>query len=410
MYAWFVDLFEQSQFSPHGFCLAWDPKIFWTHLASDALIALSYFSIPAVIAMFALKRRHERGEGVLILFALFIVSCGITHMFGVWNLWHAHYATEAIVKVVTATVSVLTAITLWRLLPHALSIPSASELEAEIAVRRVAEEELRNLNSILEKRVLARTQELQDANQQLERALVSTENELTSKSTFLTSMSHELRTPLNAIIGFSQLILTLDRGQLSDKQKEYLGDIANSGNNMHEMMSDLLELSAIEKGHIKCERDDFSILTLYGELEAELSALFVMTNRRFVPSYVGRSDAIIHSDAQRIKQVIRNFTTNAIKYNRNHGVVSFQVDINQDERVVMSVSDQGQGLTDEEIDKMFQPFERLGQVAIEGTGVGLTISKIFCEVLDIDIKVKSEVGEGSTFSISIPSKSLIPFS
>ena len=144
-------------FSPHGICLLWRPDVFWAHAVSDLVIAFSYFSIPTALLYFASKRTDIRHAWMLYLFGAFIVSCGITHIFGIWTMWVPDYGLEAIAKIITAIISLSTAIILWPLMPKLLATPSPRQLEEknaelaqEICVRQATEEKLQQLNDNLE--------------------------------------------------------------------------------------------------------------------------------------------------------------------------------------------------------------------------------------------------------------------
>lgn len=149
--------FLSSQgYMPHGFCFTWTPALLWSMVSADAVIALSYFSIPAVILSFYSRRPDVQYRGVAVLFSVFIAGCGITHVMAIWTIWVPHYGAEALTKVFTAGVSLITAVALWPLLPRALKIPSVSQLqqaitslEAEVRRRRTAEEHLRDTEQSL---------------------------------------------------------------------------------------------------------------------------------------------------------------------------------------------------------------------------------------------------------------------
>jgi signal transduction histidine kinase len=117
-------MFNLPDLTPHGFCLAWDPALLDLHVISDAVIALSYYSIPCALAYFVLRRQDLAFSWVFILFAIFILACGTTHVLDIWTLWHADYVAQGLVKAVTALASVLTACLLWPLIPKALMLPS----------------------------------------------------------------------------------------------------------------------------------------------------------------------------------------------------------------------------------------------------------------------------------------------
>ncbi|HUB44808.1 MAG TPA: ATP-binding protein [Acetobacteraceae bacterium] len=168
MLAWLSGIWLTQGYLPHGLCLAWQPWLIWLELTSDALIALSYYSIPAALAYFAIRRRDLPFRGVFVLFILFILACGTTHALGAATLWDPIYRLDGFVKLLTALVSVPTAVTLWLLLPAALAMPSHEQLAAlnrslshEIEERRRAEQAMRDLNVELDQRVQTRTALLQ---------------------------------------------------------------------------------------------------------------------------------------------------------------------------------------------------------------------------------------------------------
>jgi PAS domain S-box-containing protein len=143
------NLLGRQGFLPHGYCFNWSPGVLWSMVASDALITLAYFSIPLTLASFVRRRPDITHRHIVLLFGAFIFACGVTHALDVWTLWQPDYALQAGTKAVTAAISVLTAFSLWRLIPKALAIPSVTQLhavihslEAEVARRRTAEEHL----------------------------------------------------------------------------------------------------------------------------------------------------------------------------------------------------------------------------------------------------------------------------
>ncbi len=170
----FAGFFDTEGFMPHGYCLMWRPAVFWLNLISDAVIALSYYSIPFILLYFAMRRRDLVFRWMFVMFGIFILGCGTTHVMGIWTLWNPDYGIDGLVKALTALVSIVTAIMLWPLVPQALALPSPGqlaqanhELNREISERRQAEAAARQLNDELEERVRARTAELEAANERL---------------------------------------------------------------------------------------------------------------------------------------------------------------------------------------------------------------------------------------------------
>lgn len=149
--------FWNSTFLPHGYCLQWNPDLLWTLAISDTLIALAYFSIPFALWYFAKHRPDIRQRWLFVLFGLFIISCGITHLLDVLNLWRPDYWLSAASRIITAVLSVITAVVLWRIMPEALRAPSMQQLEQ-------AGQALEQANAELEQRVAQRTRALENAN------------------------------------------------------------------------------------------------------------------------------------------------------------------------------------------------------------------------------------------------------
>jgi len=164
-----------SDFMPHGHCYLWRPDVLWLQVSSDALIALSYYSIPFTLSRFVSKRREDLPfVGIFLGFVLFILACGTTHLMNIWTIWHGTYRLEGVLKGVTGVLSAMTAIGMIRLMPQALLLPSPRQLananehlSAEIAHRRVVEDELNKVHAELEQRVIDRTRQLGAANQAL---------------------------------------------------------------------------------------------------------------------------------------------------------------------------------------------------------------------------------------------------
>lgn len=141
-----------TDFMPHGYCFLWAPEILWLHVLSDALIAVAYFSIPISLVVFVRRRPDIRFSSVFYLFSAFIFLCGVTHIFGVLTIWNGWYGMSGVVKALTAAVSLVTAVTVWRYIPKALNIPSQSQLERLVAARtEELEQKSRRLELVINK-------------------------------------------------------------------------------------------------------------------------------------------------------------------------------------------------------------------------------------------------------------------
>lgn len=146
--------FNAEGFMPHGYCYLWSPELLWTVVIAEAVITLAYFSIPFALLLFVRKRKDLKFNWIFHLFSLFIFSCGLTHLLGIWTIWYPDYWLDALVKVLTAVVSIIAAIMLWPLIPKALKLPSTKQLEElvanlemEVSQRKLAEAELTRLKS-----------------------------------------------------------------------------------------------------------------------------------------------------------------------------------------------------------------------------------------------------------------------
>src|SRR5271154_1558757 len=167
-----LDFFRKlftADFMPHGYCMRWSPDVIWLHVSSDALIALAYYVIPLALIYFVRKRKDLAFQWMFVLFGVFILACGTTHVMGIVTLWNPVYRLDGVLKAITALASIPTAILLVRLMPAAVKLPSPADLRREIDRRIVAEHELRDLNAALEHRVEERTNKLRRYNDALQR-------------------------------------------------------------------------------------------------------------------------------------------------------------------------------------------------------------------------------------------------
>ena len=222
------------------------------------------------------------------------------------------------------------------------------------------------------------------------------------KSEFLANMSHELRTPLNAVIGFSEVLLQRMFGELNAKQDEYLQDIYASGQHLLSLINDILDLSKIEAGRMELELTDFDLPTA---LDSALTLIRERAGRRGIALHLSVDERLgpMRADERKIRQVVLNLLSNAIKFTPEGGRVDVAA-VPRDEFVEVSVSDTGVGIAPEDQEAVFEEFRQVGTAAkkVEGTGLGLALSRKFIELHGGRIWVQSQVGIGSTFTFSIP--------
>ena len=214
-------------------------------------------------------------------------------------------------------------------------------------------------------------------------------------------MSHELRTPLNAILGFSQL-LELEK-ELNAKQKNNAAEIYKAGSHLLDLINDVLDLARIEAGRLELSLNTVSLEKLFGECSPLVAPLAEQMGIKLHYDSETCND-MVHADYTRLKQVVLNLLSNAIKYNRKNGSVWVDCSERNKGYTRISVRDSGHGIEPKLLPGLFESFNRMGAEAgdIEGTGIGLVISKQLIEAMGGRIDVDSVVGEGSTFWIEIP--------
>ncbi|MHB1188879.1 PAS domain-containing protein [Thiobacillus sp.] len=243
---------------------------------------------------------------------------------------------------------------------------------------------------------------------EVEQALIAARDEADranqTKSEFLSSMSHELRTPMNAILGFGQL-MEYD-ATLPDEHQDNVREILKAGHHLLELINEVLDLSKVESGHIDLSLEPVEVCLI---VEDCLGLVGPLADQRDIQlSHKGLKGAAVRADRTRLKQALLNLLTNAIKYNRDAGSVHIEVQLEGADRLRIRVTDTGLGIPAARLVELFQPFNRLDaeHSDIEGTGIGLTITRRIVEMMGGAVGVESEAGVGSTFWIELPLESM----
>jgi PAS domain S-box-containing protein len=228
----------------------------------------------------------------------------------------------------------------------------------------------------------------------IEAALATAEASDRAKGEFLSRMSHELRTPLNSVLGFAQL---LDMSDLGGRDQEAVEQILIAGRHLLGLLDDVLDLERIEAGRLEVRVEPVAVAAALREA-VELVQPLAASRHITIELRPGVDGAHVMADAQRLRQVLLNLLTNAIKYNRTDGSVTV-VSRSEADRIVVRVTDTGPGLRPDEIARLFVPFERLDadRSGVEGAGVGLALAKRLTEAMGGKIGIESEPGDGSTF-------------
>lgn len=378
-------------FMPHGMCYLWEPSILWTHVLSDSIIALSYFSIPAALAYFSVRRPDLVYRPVLWLFVAFILLCGTTHLFSIWTVWNPHYQIEGMLKAATAAVSFATAVTLWPLLPRALALPSTVQLQRsndalhmEIGRRDEAEARLMAATGQLEHRVRQRTRDLERANAALRQ--------------FAATAAHDLQAPLRHVQIFSQLVELEEAERMSEDGRQHLAKVREGAQRAQTLIRVLQEYAQLVNRLPQIESVPASqvIMRALKGLEDELEASGARVDIGELPDIAG--------DPVLLTQLFQNLVSNAIKYRSAlPPVVRIEGRVRDDGMAKISITDNGIGIAPEHAGAIFEMMRRLhDDTRYPGMGVGLAFCREIVESHGGEIWLDETHLDGARFCLTLP--------
>jgi signal transduction histidine kinase/ActR/RegA family two-component response regulator len=423
-------LLSEGDFMPHGMCYLWQPGVLGLHVVSDALITLAYFAISFTLAYFVRERKDLQFNWIFICFAIFIVTCGGTHLMEVWVIWHPTYWLSGGIKALTAMASVPTAVLLVRLVPQALKLPSPSalriantELEREIAERTRAESDVRRLNERLEERVAERTQELEAANRNLMQAQLSAvqQERLRALGQMASGIAHDINNALSPAALNSRLLLERETG-LSADTRECLTDI-------HRSVEDVMHTVARLTDFYRARGPQFLPAPI--QLDRILDQVVALTHARWhdMPlerGFVVNLEMSVEPDLppilgveSEIRDALMNLILNAVDAMPEGGTLTLRAypvtqpsaemhesetepsdEVRSHTRVRVDVVDTGVGMTEETLRKCLQPF--FTTKGERGTGLGLAMVYGMVQRHRAEIELHSELHKGSTFSLIFP--------
>jgi two-component sensor histidine kinase len=372
-----TDYLASDAFMPHGMCFLWRPDVLWLHVASDAVIAIAYYSIPIALLYFVRKRQDLAFPNVFILFGVFILACGTTHVMGIWTIWHPDYWLDGGIKLVTATASILTAALVWRIMPNALALPSRGELESanlalarQIEQRRRAEAAALQLNAELERRVQDRTAELEASNERLRVALHERE-------VLLREVHHRVKNNLQVIAGLLQLQAYRAGPELMARFRDSLERIGAMGR-VHEQL------------HRADDASTFDLATFIETMCRDLTQVHVGEDGCVACRVEVRHPVRIPFDAATpaalmISEVITNAFKHAFPSGRK-GQIMVTLDATEDGRRV-EISDDGVGLPPD-------------HAARSGTSMGTRLVETLARQIGATIRFES--GAGTRFVMLLP--------
>lgn len=355
----FTRLF-QADFMPHGHCFFWRGELVWLHVLSDFAIFIAYFSIPLMILHFKKNRKDLPYPWVLVLFAAFIFWCGTTHLMNIVTLWHPIYRIEGIIKMITALVSVATAILIFPLIPKALALRSPAEVEDEKKRRR----ELENFTHIA---------------------------------------SHDLREPLRTISLFSDLVLKESAVGGDPQAKEYLSHIKRNSDRMQSLIEDLRAYSLLEVENRSLKK--ISLNSCYRKALESLRVTIEESKAQITDSFPN-DEMWIKGVASQVEQLFQNLISNAIKFRAPGTSPDIQISASIEKgNWLISVQDKGIGFDPQFKEHVFIFFKRLHPTSDErypGTGMGLAICKRVVEQHGGAIWAEALPMKGATFFFKIP--------
>jgi signal transduction histidine kinase len=389
MWSFLQTFLDSSTLSPHGICLLWRPELIWLHVISDGVIAVAYFSIPFALSVFVWKRPDIEFSWVFWAFAIFIMACGLTHVFAIWTLWVPDYALEGLVKAITAAASIVTAIMLWPLLPKVLALPAPAQLiAAQDALKREAQERQ------LAEDALRQTQRMDavghltggvahDFNNLLTVIIGNLEIAQRNIDTWAEGAEARIRRVLDSAMGGAQRAATLTQRLLAFARRSPLNPKPLNPNKLVGGLSDFFHRTLGEDIRVEIVGGAgiWQVEADPGELEAALLNLVV--NARDAMSDGGKltietSNAYLDDDYCR----------------RN-------VEVHPGQYVLITVTDTGRGMAKNVLDHAFEPFFTT-KVAGQGTGLGLSQVYGFVKQSGGHVKIYSEVNEGTTVRIYLP--------
>jgi signal transduction histidine kinase/ActR/RegA family two-component response regulator len=397
MMAFFERLLNTSMYSPHGICLLWEPELIWLHVVSDTVIALAYFSIPFALAIFVSKRRDVEFGWVFWAFAIFIMACGVTHVMSIYTLWVPIYGIEGITKALTAVASIVTAAMLWPLLPKLLAIPSPSQLQQAHAALEREGRQRRGVEEMLQK-----FRDVEATESQVRQA-----QKMEAVGQLTGGVAHDFNNILTVITGTIEILADAlkDRPQLASIAK-MIDSAATRGADLTQHLLAFARRQPLQPRSVDVNALIVDSARLLKPTLGEHIDIEPVLDRQAAPALI---------DPSQLSTAILNLALNArdamphggkltlesrnVVLDENYARMNSEVDPGN--YVMIAVSDTGEGMAPDLLDKVFEPFFTTKEVG-KGSGLGLSMVYGFVKQSNGHIKIYSEVGHGTTVKLYLP--------
>jgi signal transduction histidine kinase len=361
----FRGLFDTGQWPARWHCGNWSSFHGWLYILSDLTIWVAYFLIPVIILSYLSKKKNGiKFQKIYLLFAAFILLCGLTHFLDAMMFWIPMYRLSALVRLVTGVVSMLTVYYLIKILPQAFRLKSTEELEREVARRIQAEANLAEVNASL--------------------------------TSFAYIASHDLQEPVRKIKSYAYMLKDGYAASLDQKGNELIEKILKSGSRMQTMTSDILTLSAYtDQITMNMVNMEDALRIAMQDLESRIQETGAQISIHPIPEVYGSKSYLAH--------LFLNLLSNSLKFTSQKPRINIWGEKNGN-MVNIFVEDNGIGIPDEGKDKIFHAFQKMhGKSEYDGSGIGLAICKRIIEIHKGTISFSSQEGKGSTFAMSLPS-------
>ncbi len=390
-----ASFFNYEQYMPHGMCYLWKPEILWVSVISDVLTALAYYSITIAVIVFVKKRQDLPYPAFFILVgSIIFIACGTSHLIAAIVVWEPIYGISAITKAITASTSVLSGILIWRVLPFFLAYPSPAMLERK--------------NGVLE----ASLDKLQAAQSHI----IETEK-MAAMGSLVAGVAHELNTPIGVCItATSATEEVIDQAREKKLTSQIVNDTFNQISDYLELIGRNLTRSANLINIFKevavefpiQHQEPFNLKELLTDINSTLKNKYASSP--YTVNLTCNEKLWMNSHSSLFIHIFSNLTTNSINHGFNRdidGEINIIVTEPNESGLIITYSDNGKGMTDSQVEKIFEPFftSKRGQ---GGPGLGMTIVYNTVAKLNGHIECKSQLGDGTTFIIKLPSELQAP--